>query len=112
MTGDAPPPARAPDGPVLAVLTSRPRPEEVDVLRALGDRLSAGATPLTVLLLNDAVYLAESPSGESVGGRIDWLLLEEDARGRGVKPRSPARLVSYAEAVEMIFHAGRVVQFP
>lgn len=112
MKGDAPPSTRAQDGPILAVLTSRPRPEEVDVLRALGERLSAGPTPLSVLLLNDAVYLAESPSGESVGGRIDWLLLEEDARGRGVRPQARARLVSYAEAVEMIFHAGRVVQFP
>ncbi len=112
MTGDAAPPPRAPDGPILALLTSRPRPEEVAVLRAVGERLSAGPTPLAVLLLNDAVYLAENFSGESVGGRIDWLLLEEDARGRGVKPRAPARLISYAEAVEMIFRAGRVVQFP
>ncbi len=82
------------------------------MLRALARRLREASSRFSVLLLNDAVYLAEDPSNEREDAPIDWILLEEDSRGRGVQATHPVREVGYAEAVRLLFGAERVFQFP
>lgn len=95
---------------VLLLLTRRPGPEEASVLRAL----SRGAGPgrLSALLVDAAVVFVEDRAAAELP--IDWLLLAEDARGRGVRASPGVSLteVDYAEAVRRLFEASRVVGLP
>ncbi len=95
----------------LVVLTAQPRPEDLAVLGTLAEHLGQ-SSPLWVLLLNDAVYLAGDRAGQTWSSRIHWVTLEEDARGRGVTVDPPDSAATYAEVVRLVFSAGKVIQLP
>lgn len=88
-------------------------PEERAVLAAVRRRLHVERHELVTVLLGTSSYDAESltPGAEEPGE--EWLL-EDDARGRGVRPPAgrPGRTVTAEELVAAIMAAERVVQFP
>ncbi len=107
---------RRPDGSSrtpLVVVTARLRPEELAVLRALAER-QREAGGLSVLLLNDAVYLVDGTAGAGDLPATRWWLLEEDVRGRGVRPTAslPVHTVGYPQVVELLFQSPKVVSLP
>lgn len=89
-------------------------PEERGVLAAVRRRLEDRGESSATVLLGSASYDAEGPAGaEGPPGEL-WLL-EEDARGRGIRADrsvSPVRTVSASELVRALMSAKRVVQFP
>jgi hypothetical protein len=88
-------------------------PEERAVLEAVHRRLSAQGREFVTVLLGSSSYDAELPTPRTDDLGDGWLL-EDDARGRGV--RRPAgrsgRTVTADELVAAIMAAEKVIQFP
>ncbi len=89
-------------------------PEERGVLAAVRRRLAERGESFATVLLGTASYDAEGPAGAD-GPPGELWLLEDDARGRGVRAGPvgiPVRTVSASELVHGLMSAKRVIQFP
>jgi sulfur transfer complex TusBCD TusB component (DsrH family) len=88
-------------------------PEERDVLNAVQRRLSDRRRELVTVLLGSSSYEADSGTAGPQGLGEQWLL-EEDARGRGIRNAASGtvRSVTAEELVEAIMSAEKVIQFP
>lgn len=84
--------------------------EERAVLEAVRRRLSTEGREVVTVLLGSSSYDTESPA-EGTGE--EWLL-EDDARGRGIRRPSgrPGRTITPEELVVAIMAAEKVIQFP
>jgi hypothetical protein len=87
--------------------------EEQAVLRAVRRHALAQHCELVTVLLGTSSYDAEAPVAQPDGQGEVWLL-DEDDRGRGVRPTTGRlqRRVTPDELVTAIMTAERVVQFP
>jgi hypothetical protein len=98
--------------PWLLVRQSRLEPEERLVLAALLRRAQQKSVPIVEVLLDTATYEVEDPPGP--GTVTESWVLEEEARGRGLRPH-PDRKVRWVrppELVRELFAAPRVLQLP
>ncbi len=88
--------------------------EEQGVLVAVRRRLAERGESSATVLLGTASYDAEEPARAGDPPGEVWLL-EDDARGRGIRAGPagvPVRTVSTSELVHALMSAKRVVQFP
>jgi hypothetical protein len=88
-------------------------PEERAVLAAVRRHLMAeGRQPVTVLLGTSSYDAAPPTPGTDDPGE-EWLL-EDDARGRGIRRPTgrPGRTLTVEELMEAVMSAERVIQFP
>ncbi len=94
----------------LVVRQSPLAPEEQQVLAALRVLAAERGSQLVEVLLGNASYEVEDAHPE--GG--EFLLLEEDRKGRGLVIPSgvDARAVSEEELVRQLFTSPKVIQFP
>ncbi len=88
--------------------------EERGVWVAVRRRLAERGERSVTVLIGTASYDADGPTGtDSPPGEL-WLL-EDAARGRGIRPGPagrPVRTVSASELVGALMRAKRVVKFP
>lgn len=88
--------------------------DERAVVAELGRRATAlGRRPVTVLLGSAAAEAELAPAGGDRARSALWVL-EDDARGRGLRlaPDGPVRVVSREEFVASLMSAEKVVQLP
>lgn len=97
----------------LAVRSSEISAEEAGVLTALEARLAGLGVELVTVLLGTASHGAEAPPDPGGDGGPQWVL-EEDARGRGLRPSGsrPLRIISHEELVDAIMMAEQVISLP
>lgn len=97
---------------LLLVKSTPLTPEDRHVLGALVQRARAAGMTVSLLLLGTASYAADSGRPAEGLSDVELWALEEEVRGRGIRPSGGLRLLGYPELVGELFGAGRVIQLP